>query len=156
MVDSRTKVLHELRDQGSQESATTAFNEPRSRDQGSQDSAPTAFSESESRDQGSQVTFTAEFDELCLQDIPESEYEQQFRESSTSALNRQTIEAIQRMLDEDDYQEDSEQLPNVDDEYQEAEFTYLPRQRVRKYKNRSKSDTNLPDDDSKIDDDKSS
>ena len=35
MVDSRTKVLHELRDQGSQESAMIVFDEPQLRDQGS-------------------------------------------------------------------------------------------------------------------------
>ena len=59
MVDPRTKVIHEARDQSSQVTV------------------PTAISEPESRNQGSQVSVTTAFDVLHLQDIPEADLEEQ-------------------------------------------------------------------------------
>ena len=53
----------------------------------------------------------------------------QYGETSVSASVRQTIKNIEQILDDDEYQEDSE-------------FAFLPRQRLRKYKNHLKSVTN--------------
>ena len=136
MVDHRTKAVHE------------------SRYRGSQVTVPTAFSEPESRNQGSQVSVTAAFNVLHLQDVPETDLEEQsetdfeeqtevnpeeqteanleeqYGETSISASARRTIETIEQISD--------------DDEYSEPDF--LLRRRVKKYKNRPRSDTNLPDD----------
>ena len=53
----------------------------------------------------------------------------QYRETSASALARQTIKDIEQILDDNEYQKDSK-------------FAFLFRQRLKKYKNHSKSTTN--------------
>ncbi len=62
----------------------------------------------------------------------------QYGETSVSASVRQTIKNIEQILDDDEYQEDSE-------------FAFLFRQCLRKYKNHLKSVTN----NSEIDNDES-
>src|ERR1051325_11094879 len=124
LVDSRTKAIHESRHQGHQDS---------------------------------QGTFTGEFQQLELDD-----------EDSASDPERYTIECIEEGAeflverssnngdDDDDEDEETEfaikQTSNdekaEDDEYQtDDEFSFLPRQRVRKHINRPESTMKISDDD---------
>ena len=83
IVDSHTKVIHESRNQGSQALVTAVFDE--------------LFIQKESK---------ADVEEYEWQ--LESDFEEQYGETSASASARQIIKDIKQILDNDEYQEDFE------------------------------------------------
>jgi len=99
------------------------------------------FEEQEEADPEEQLESDSEEQkESDPKELSEADLEEQYGETSTSALARRTIKTVSDDDDDDEYQDDSEHI-------------FLPRQCVRKYKNRPKSDINLPDDGPIIDDD---
>jgi len=142
-IDSRTKIIHESRNQGSQASISTTFREL---DIQEESESEDDFEEYEQQSEDNFEEYEQQSGEVSTSAlVTEDDFDQgygQYEEVSTSALMIRRIIELQ-ISDDDEYQEDSE-------------FTFLPRQRLRRYKNRPKSDTNFPNDDPRINDDESS
>jgi len=83
------------------------------------------FEEQEEADSEEQLESDSEEQkESDPKELSEADLEEQYGETSTSALARQTIKTVSDDDDDDDeYQDDSEHI-------------FLPQQHVRKYKNR--------------------
>ena len=142
-IDSRTKIIHESRNQGSQASILTTFCEL---DIQEESKSEDNFEEYEQQSEDNFEEYEQQSGEVSTSAlVTEDDFDQgygQYEEVSTSAL------AVRRIIEP--------QISN-DDEYQEdSEFTFLPRQCLRRYKNCPKSDTNFPDDDPRINDDEPS
>ncbi len=101
MVDSHIKVIHKLRNQGSQASITATFDE--------------LFIQEKSKANVEEYEWQSESDfEKQYGETLALASARQYGETSVLALARQTIKDIEQILDDDEYQKNSE-------------FAFLPR-----------------------------
>jgi len=115
----------------------------------------------ESINQDFQSTVSFAFHDLNIQEETSEIFDQQYEESSSSALIPDVDQyqyGDDLTLSLDDLNQPTEIVEQTSDDESQEDFEYnlLSRQRVKNYKNRQESSTNIHDNDSKIDDDNSS